>query len=231
MAGGNRRPQEGEKTESWLHENLKDGKPVRGWKAGPMQCFEVHTGPPSKPCVKILTGGRFRCVCESKAVRTSWLGYLPIYREDNRRVFVTVHQYTFESIDLIPFRAAVMCTRGSEYRAGVWARAATWAKKYESTSPDRQEPAHLTPWLFNTLFKMAEYLPYAADDEPEKPAPVVVEEAATDPATDSEGVRYLSRLRIKDKGPDPVLWRDTDTGGFVKDPTKPPAHRNGKPKT
>lgn len=129
----------------WRWLKPRPGNEGRGWIAGDIHIYPAHMGRPSVVCEEKLTRGRIKCpMCEhGMAVRD--LGYLPVYADNGMPCVLIVHEYSFDIIGKIPFRAPVSWARGDEDEADpVTVTPRLSGGKYESTVPSRLVPQDIT---------------------------------------------------------------------------------------
>ncbi len=96
----------------WRVERLAPEDVVTGWAAGPCVRVTSHwSGVKTTACVKALTSGKLPCMCESKAVGTRVVGYMPMIAKDGDRIVLLVADSVAKKLLRIPLATPLQVTR------------------------------------------------------------------------------------------------------------------------
>jgi hypothetical protein len=196
MAG--RRPPKGENSRTWSYQKLAEGEFLKGWKAGPMVCIETHYSGSSFPCSRALSGNKMSCLCQSRKLKIEWQGFVPLWRDDSKPVFVIVRDYVFPEVDTLQTFSPVVFGRPKSRFDSVWVRAMKGEQTYNIARNRQAKEEDISCFLFTTLFRRPDLLPYYLADEQNVPsnAGVTVDISETEePASDPERERLVKLVQ------------------------------------
>lgn len=129
------------------------------WLAGPIYWCQVHEHtkkqPGTKPCLEWLTDGDLRCPrCRPQVVPT-WVGYVPLYREqDHKPVIVIIHESVMDLIHGLSYPEAVIVGRVDE-NSSVFVRKCDTGVIFKTDNAARRRPVDVTRDLL-TMWRIPE---------------------------------------------------------------------------
>lgn len=118
------------------------------WIAGDVYWCEAHEHtekqPGTKPCLDWLTEGSLRCPrCRPHVVPT-WIGYVPLYREqDHKPVLVVVHESAMDLLNGLTYPTYVMVGR-VDLKSGVFVRKSDIPLSLKTENEQRKRPVDIT---------------------------------------------------------------------------------------
>ena len=148
-----------------------------GWMAGPVYWTLAHEHtdrtPGTKPCLDWMTDGAVRCPrCNARKLPV-WIGYLPLYREqDLKPVFVILHQNALDQLEGLSFPDHVVVGR-VEDKSGVFVHRSETRAQFKTAHAHRKVSVDITrdlvpmwrlPQLEEWLEKSAKAKRRAAED-------------------------------------------------------------------
>lgn len=119
-----------------------------GWMAGPVYWTLAHEHtdrtPGTKPCLDWMTEGAVRCPrCNTKKLPV-WIGYLPLYREqDLKPVFVILHQNALDQVEGLSYPDHLVVGR-VEDKSGVFVRKSDTAARFSTSHANRKVEFDIT---------------------------------------------------------------------------------------
>lgn len=115
-----------------------------GWIAGDIHAFPAHLGKPSHVCEKTLGVRDAECPKCKKGAPVNLVGYLPVYRDDNKPCVLVLHEHTFDQIGTLPHLCPVQWgRRKAEQNEPVWVRRMMKGPTYKTSLPERLRPQDL----------------------------------------------------------------------------------------
>lgn len=124
-------PPKGRKAKNWQYEPVEKGTGFNAWIAAKPIWLNCHFLYRSIPCYWYLTGGKLECpYCISHPTLNNQ-GYLPLYRDTYREVFVIVGENLKTQLSSLPVFSPVFVWREKSRGSGVAIRPADWAKKWK----------------------------------------------------------------------------------------------------
>jgi len=108
----------------------------------------------------LLVGDHAKCPGCDANVEIKELGYVPLYRQDGKPMFVVVQSYIFETLDVLKLHTHVEWGREKAKGEGIWVRKSELNRPWHSTIPAKMRPADLTEALCK-VWRMPELLAYA----------------------------------------------------------------------
>ncbi len=214
----NKDPRKGRRRASgWTHEKLKGGGAFDGWVAGDTVWVLTHWNYRSVPCYAELTDGAIHCPYCGGKKEPVWIGYTPVYRDDERPVVVVVPDSMRDRLGQISTFDPVKVFRGKQRGDTICLIPRKDGQRYHTTLPSRKVGADIRGWLL-VLWREAplrEFYAVTSDDIPEVVTPPAKN---PDPNTD-DGDRMLRALLARHKPP-------TRDEGLIGD-ALPPFSRNG----
>lgn len=216
---------------SWTWTHLRGGGVITGHLAGPTEWIVVHWIRRSIPCYSDVTNKRLACPHCRPGVRTSDLGYVPVYRDDGRPIVVGIPAYNADGLRGVEPGMPVKVYRGKD--RGDPIRVVREKGGTTVTIGDRGERplADIRPWLL-TLWREQPLIDFFAADKVTDDD-IVIRRANETRRAAEEAARELPAVVARRITVRPDRAADGDTGpaalGDVLDRVQGP-HRNGPAK-
>lgn len=83
-----------------------------GYMAGPVFGCYGHRTSAHKPCVELITQGELTCALCAAGWEAEWRGYVGIWDRDWTLRYALIGEDYYPSVDAIPHREQVVCSRG-----------------------------------------------------------------------------------------------------------------------
>lgn len=156
---------------NWSVDRVEGGSKRTVYKAG--ECFGVYVHPwPSKPCVRLYTGGQLECPGCAARKAVGWVGYCPCYLETTGKgAVIIIHEDMKETWDKMGSLHAAVVSRGTNKHDTVSVSPIRPARRLETRRPERQRPADIVPWLLGTLWGLKEYAEWCEHNDATLPDP------------------------------------------------------------
>lgn len=139
-------PRKKDREQHWTMDSPEPGQGFNAWKAGELIGVLCHWNYRSIPCWDELTDGALECPHHATSPNLHWVGYLPLYTEENRPTVVIVRAAMQEIVNRIAVHAPVYVSRPKKRGAGVSVRPKSWAKQWQPPK-GFGGPADIRPWL------------------------------------------------------------------------------------
>jgi len=127
--------------------------------AGPVYWAEAHehtkTQPGTKPCLDWITDGALRCPRCRPMVLTTWVGWVPLYREvDHKCIIVIVHESAMDLLEGLSYPMCVSVGRVDE-KSSVFVRRSDNPVTFKTENEARKRPVDVTRDLL-CMWRIAE---------------------------------------------------------------------------
>jgi len=142
-----KRPEEENRETHWTHDKCPGGTERTGWIAGDVHVIPCHISRATRPCLSRVCGKGVRCAPCTKHQYPTPTGFLPVFRDDGKPLFLIVYEHQFDRIEPLKFGAWVRWGRERGAGETVWVRAEAGGSRWVSSLPDRNQPADLTRTL------------------------------------------------------------------------------------
>jgi len=138
----------------WRLERLAPEDVVKGWVAGPVVRVTTHwSGLKTTPCLKYMTHGKLKCMCEAKPLGSRVVGYMPIVTTDADRVVLLLPESTAKKTLRMPLGTPIQVSRTKNPTAPTKVKqlsqdelAITLQKKVHAAGPSDIKPYLLHLW-------------------------------------------------------------------------------------
>jgi len=129
------------------------------WLAGPIYWCQVHEHtqkqPGTKPCLDWITDGALRCPRCRPLVVPTWVGYVPLYREqDHKPVIVIIHESVMDLVAGLSYPVPVIVGR-VDAQSSVFVRRNEGGAVFKTDNSARRRPVDVTRDLL-CMWRIAE---------------------------------------------------------------------------
>jgi len=203
------------------------------WLAGDVYWALAHEHtdrtPGTKPCLDWLTEGALRCPrCNSKKLPV-WIGWVPLYREqDHKPVVVVIHENAQDLVRELHYPDYVIVGRVDD-KAGVFVRKSDNPLSFKTANQNRKAPIDITRDLLQMwrMPQLEEWLDKSAKQQRREQEAAAhnarMRLSVPPPTTDTEALAIDAERKA------PVDWDgvvDRATGGLKRGAVAP--SKNGK---
>jgi hypothetical protein len=182
-------PPRGRKAKNWQYEPVEKGGGFNAWIAAKPIWLNCHFIYRSIPCYWYLTGGKLDCPYCISHPNLNNQGYLPLYRDTYREVFVIVGENLKTQLQSLPVFGPVFVWREKSKGSGVAIRPSDWAKKWKPPT-DQYTAPNICPSLL-TVWKEQKLKDWFAENDGYQgttPTETVPLRTAGEPPPSSSGV-------------------------------------------
>lgn len=157
-----------------VQSGLKNG--FHGWIAGETYWCQAHehskATPGTKPCLEWMTEGAVRCPRCRPQVVTTWVGYVPLYREaDHKPIIIILHEGAMDLLAGLAYPDYVLVGR-VDMTSSVFVRKSDNALSFRTDNEQRKAPRDITPDLL-TMWQMPALEEWIMAQRRKQPKPTV----------------------------------------------------------
>lgn len=135
------------KGDAWNWVKTEQGKPLRGWLAGPIFGVKCHHFKGTRGCSSLLTGGKVKCGHDHDRYAPEWKGFVPWWDELGVRCFVIICEAWLELAEQIPHLGELWIIKTSFHGSPIKVHAKPWAREDPPISTVNKKPQDIRPFL------------------------------------------------------------------------------------